>query len=223
MESNGHQENGHGGEGAPARRSALGGRVEHFTVAERTARGKATRAEVSRASHGDWEPAAHRPDPVELLEEQAQSRVPELVPIRYGRMLVSPFTFYRGAAYLMASDLAAGPRTSLHTQLCGDAHLSNFGGFAAPDRKMVFSLNDFDETLPGPFEWDVKRLVASFAVAGRDRGFDEKQREAINLEVGRAYREGIARFSAMGNLPLWYSRIDIDDLMARSVVRRRRT
>ena len=140
--------------------------------------------------------------------------MPELVPIRYGRMLVSPFTFYRGAAYLMASDLASGPRTSLHTQLCGDAHLSNFGGYAAPDRKVVFSLNDFDETLPGPFEWDVKRLVASFAVAGRDRGFDAKQREAVNLEVGRAYREGIARFSSMSNLALWYTRIDVDDLMA---------
>ncbi len=207
------QEDGNGGAEAPTKRTAVGGRVEHFTVAERTARGKATRAEVSRRSHGDWEPAAHRPDPVELLEEQAQSRVPELVPIRYGRMLVSPFTFYRGAAYLMASDLASGPRTSLYTQLCGDAHLSNFGGYAAPDRALVFSLNDFDETLLGPFEWDVKRLVASFAVAGRDRGFDEKQREAINQEVGRSYRESIRKFSVMGNLPLWYSRINIDDLM----------
>ena len=140
--------------------------------------------------------------------------MPELVPIRYGRMLVSPFTFYRGAAYLMASDLASGPRTALHTQLCGDAHLSNFGGYAAPDRKVVFSLNDFDETLPGPFEWDVKRLVASFAVAGRDRGFDAKQREAINLEVGRSYRESIGKFSAMSNLALWYTRIDVDELMA---------
>src|SRR4249919_2851605 len=195
---------------APRRSSA---RVEHFTVAERAARGKAQRAEVSRASHGAWEPAAHRPDPVELLEEQAQTRVPELVPIRYGRMLVSPFTFYRGAAYLMASDLASGPRTGLHTQLCGDAHLSNFGGFAAPDRKLVFSLNDFDETLPGPFEWDVKRLVASFAVAGRDRGFDEKQRAEINREVGRSYRESIHTFAAMRNLDIWYSRIDIDDLL----------
>jgi len=213
METNDTEASGHGDEGAPAKRAAVGGRVEHFTVAERTARGKATRAEVSRASHGDWEPAAHRPDPVELLEEQAKSRVPELVPIRYGRMLVSPFTFYRGAAYLMASDLAAGPRTSLHTQLCGDAHLSNFGGYAAPDRKIVFSLNDFDETLPGPFEWDVKRLVASFAVAGRDRGFDEKQREVINREVGRSYRESIRTFSAMGNLPLWYTRIDVDEMM----------
>src|SRR6187397_586586 len=190
-------------------------KVEHFTVAERTARGKAARAEVSRASHGEWEPASHRPDPVELLEDQAQTRVPELVPIRYGRMLVSPFTFYRGAAYLMASDLASGPRTGLHTQLCGDAHLSNFGGFAAPDRKLVFSLNDFDETLPGPFEWDVKRLAASFAVAGRDRGFDEKERAQINQEVGRSYRENIREFAAMRNLDIWYSRIDIDDLLTR--------
>ena len=207
------QENSPGDDSAPPKRTTLQ-RVEHFTPAERAARGKATRAEVSRASHGGWEPALHRPDPVELLEEQAQTRVPELVPIRYGRMLVSPFTFYRGAAYLMASDLASGPRTGLHTQLCGDAHLSNFGGFAAPDRKIVFSLNDFDETLPGPFEWDVKRLAASFAVAGRDRGFDEKQRDAINQTVGRSYRENIRAFAAMGNLEMWYSRIDVDEILA---------
>ena len=207
-------ESGHGGTGSSAGHQAAPRVVEHFSVAERAARGKAARAEVTRASHGDWEPALHRPDPVELLEEQAQTRVPELVPIRYGRMLVSPFTFYRGAAYLMASDLASGPRTGLHTQLCGDAHLSNFGGFAAPDRQIVFSINDFDETLPGPFEWDVKRLVASFAVAGRDRGFDEKQREAINLMVGRAYREGIRQYSAMRNLDIWYSRLAVDELLA---------
>jgi uncharacterized protein (DUF2252 family) len=191
------------------------GKVEHFSVAERTARGKQERADVPRASHGNWEPALHRPDPVELLEEQAQTRVPELVPIRYGRMLVSPFTFYRGAAYLMASDLSMGTRTGLYTQLCGDAHLSNFGGFAAPDRELVFSLNDFDETLPGPFEWDVKRLVASFAVAGRDRGFDDKQRAEINLEVGRSYRESIRRFAEMLTLDIWYSRIDVEKLQAR--------
>ena len=166
---------GHGGLETSPRQGTVR-RVEHFTPAERGARGKAARAEVPRASHGTWEPPPHRPDPVELLMEQAKSRVPELVPIRHGRMLVSPFTFYRGAAYLMASDLAVGPRTGLHTQLCGDAHLSNFGAFAAPDRRLVFSLNDFDETLPGPFEWDLKRLVASFAVAGRDRGFDDKTR-----------------------------------------------
>lgn len=186
--------------------------VAHLTVAERTARGKAARADVPRASHAEWEPPPHRPDPVELLEEQAWTRVGELVPIRYGRMLVSPFAFFRGGAYLMASDLAGGRRTGLHTQLCGDAHLSNFGGFAAPDRRMVFSINDFDETLPGPFEWDVKRLAASFAVAGRDRGFDDRQRAAIDLEVGRAYRENVRTFAAMRNLDLWYVRLDVDSL-----------
>ena len=148
-----------------------------------------------RSGHGEWEPASDRRDPVELLEEQAASRVPELVPIRYGRMLVSPFTFFRGAAYPMAADLAGAPRTGLEVQLCGDAHLSNFGAFAAPDRRLVFSINDFDETLPGPFEWDVKRLVASFAVAGRDRGFDAKQRRSINRAVTRSYREAIRSFA----------------------------
>ena len=157
--------------------------VVHLTAAERAEKGKAARDAAPRAEHGEWEPAADRRDPVELLEEQAASRVPELVPIRYGRMLVSPFTFFRGAAYPMAADLADAPRTGLDVQLCGDAHLSNFGAFGAPDRRLVFSINDFDETLPGPFEWDVKRLVASFAVAGRDRGFDAKQRRSINRDV----------------------------------------
>ena len=147
-----------------------------------------------------------------MLEEQAASRVKELVPIRYGRMLVSPFTFFRGAAYPMAADLAGAPRTGLEVQLCGDAHLSNFGAFGAPDRRLVFSINDFDETLPGPFEWDVKRLVASFAVAGRDRGFDVKQRQSINRAVTRAYREAIHRFAAMSNLDVWYARIDVDEI-----------
>ena len=140
--------------------------------------------------------------------------MPELVPIRYGRMLVSPFTFFRGAAYPMAADLAGAPRTGLDVQLCGDAHLSNFGAFAAPDRRLVFSINDFDETLPGPFEWDVKRLVASFAVAGRDRGFDAKQRRSINRTVTRSYREAIRGFAEMSNLDLWYSRIDVDEIAA---------
>src|SRR6185436_5521410 len=142
----------------------------------------------------------------------AASRVPELVPIRYGRMLVSPFTFYRGAAYLMASDLASAPRTDLSVQLCGDAHLSNFGVFAAPDRQLVFSVNDFDETLPGPFEWDVKRLVASFAVAGRDRGFDTKQRKSINLAVARSYREAMLDMAQMKKLDVWYSRLNVDEI-----------
>jgi uncharacterized protein (DUF2252 family) len=191
------------------------GRVPHPTPAERAATGRAARREVRRSALGEWEPAADRRDPVELLEEQSATRVPELVPIRYGRMLVSPFTFYRGAAYLMAADLAPCPRTSLQAQLCGDAHLSNFGVFAGPDRRMVFSLNDFDETLPGPFEWDVKRLAASFAVAGRDRGFDDSQREAANLAVGRSYRESMAGFAQMRTLDLWYSRLDVEEVLQR--------
>jgi uncharacterized protein (DUF2252 family) len=187
-------------------------RVDHFSVSERAARGKAARADVPRSSHATWEPAPLRRSPLELLEEQAKTRVPELVPIRYGRMLVSPFTFFRGAAYPMAADLAGAPRTGLDVQLCGDAHLSNFGAFGAPDRRLIFSINDFDETLPGPFEWDVKRLVASFAVAGRDRGFDAKQRRSINRGVSKAYREAIREFAAMPNLDLWYSRIDVDEI-----------
>ena len=188
--------------------------IPHPTTEERSARGKAARAVAPRSGQGEWEPASDRRDPVELLEEQAASRVQELVPIRYGRMLVSPFTFFRGAAYPMAADLAGAPRTGLDVQLCGDAHLSNFGAFAGPDRRLVFSINDFDETLPGPFEWDVKRLVASFAVAGRDRGFDAKQRRSINRAVTRSYREAIRGFAAMSNLELWYSRIDVDEIAA---------
>ncbi len=190
------------------------GRDAHLTLVERAAAGRAARELVPRAVHGEWQPAPDRADPVGLLEEQGASRVPELVPIRYGRMLVSPFTFYRGAAYLMAADLAEAPRTGLTVQLCGDAHLSNFGIFAAPDRRLVFSLNDFDETLPGPFEWDVKRLVASFAVAGRDRGFDETQREATNLAVGASYREAMHDWAGMRKLDVWYARLDVDELEA---------
>jgi uncharacterized protein (DUF2252 family) len=190
------------------------GKVPHFSLAERTARGKAARAEVPRTVHGEWSAPPARRDPVELLEEQAASRVPELVPIRYGRMLVSPFTFYRGAAYLMAADLARSPRTGLNVQLCGDAHLSNFGGFAAPDRRLVFDVNDFDETLPGPFEWDLKRLVASFAVAGRDLGFPRKERRGVNLAVTRAYREAIRDLASMKTFDLWYSRVDAEALIS---------
>jgi uncharacterized protein (DUF2252 family) len=150
-----------------------------------------------------------------VLEEQARTRVQELVPIRHGRMLVSPFTFYRGAAALMAGDLATVPRTALDAQLCGDAHLSNFGAFSAPDRRLIFGLNDFDETLPGPFEWDVKRLVASFAVAGRDRRFDARQRKAINLAAARSYREAMREFAEMRALDLWYARLDIEEVAER--------
>jgi uncharacterized protein (DUF2252 family) len=186
--------------------------VPHLTPAESAARGKAERAEVGRAVHREWKSPPDRRDPVDLLEEQAATRVPELVPIRYGRMLVSPFAFFRGAAYVMASDLAGLPRTGMHVQLCGDAHLSNFGAYAAPDRRLVFSVNDFDETLPGPFEWDLKRLVASFAVAGRDRGFTAKQRQAINRAVTRAYRTAMKRFAGMDTLDEWYARIDVDQI-----------
>src|SRR5207244_543718 len=143
------------------------------------AQARAARSIATRSSHAGWKAPADRRDPVDVLQEQAADRVPELVPIRYGRMLVSPFTFYRGAAAVMAADLAHTPSSGLRVQLCGDAHLSNFGGFASPDRDLVLDINDFDETLPGPFEWDVKRLAASFAVAGRDRGFDAEQRRDV--------------------------------------------
>jgi uncharacterized protein (DUF2252 family) len=148
------------------------------------------------------------------INQPRDQGVPELVPIRYGRMLVSPFTFYRGAAYLMAADVARSPRTGLNVQLCGDAHLSNFGAFAAPDRRLVFDVNDFDETLPGPFEWDLKRLVASFAVGGRDFGFPVKERRGVNLTVTRAYREAMRALASMKTLDLWYSRVDSEALIA---------
>jgi uncharacterized protein (DUF2252 family) len=189
--------------------------VPHFTPAERVARGKAERAEVPRSSHADWDPPSNRRDPVDLLEEQAKSRVQELVPIRYGRMLTSAFAFFRGGAYVMAADLAVMPRTGLHAQLCGDAHLSNFGSFAAPDRTIVFSVNDFDETMPGPFEWDVKRMAASFEVAGRERGFDDVTRRTTVLATVRSYREAMAEFAAMRDIDIWYTRLDMTDVMKR--------
>jgi uncharacterized protein (DUF2252 family) len=189
--------------------------VAHLTPAERAARGKAARAEVPRRSHGEWAPSPARPDPIALLQDQARTRVPELVPIRYGRMLTSPFAFYRGAAYIMAADLASAPRSGLHTQLCGDAHLSNFGGFAAPDRRLVFSINDFDETLPGPFEWDVKRLAASFAVAGRALGFDEAARRAAVIAGARSYRTATQEFATRGVMDTWYARLEIDTIIER--------
>jgi hypothetical protein len=156
-----------------------------LTTAERIERGKAARVGAPRSSHGEWKPAPDRPDPVALLEEQSADRVEKLVPVRHGRMLVSPFTYYRGAALPMAADLATTPTTHLTAQLCGDAHLSNFGMFGSPERHLYFDVNDFDETLPGPFEWDVKRLGASLEVAGRDRDFSARQRrEAIAPTLG---------------------------------------
>ncbi len=188
--------------------------VQHPTRAERVARGKAARREVPRSSHGVFEPAPHRPDPVELLERQAATRVPELVPIRYGRMLVSPFTFYRGAALIMASDLAATPRSGLKVQCCGDAHLSNFGVFASPERALVFDINDFDETLPGPWEWDVKRLAASILIAAQYNGFAAKDQERVVLDTVAEYRTAMAGFAAMKNLDVWYARLDIESALA---------
>jgi uncharacterized protein (DUF2252 family) len=177
---------------------------------DRVARGLATRAEVPLESHAVLAPTELRSDPVELLERQAASRVPELVPIRYGRMLVSPFTFYRGAALVMAADLAGTPTTGLRVQLCGDAHLSNFGIFASAERRLVFDVNDFDETLPGPFEWDVKRLAASLEVAGRDNGFKRKERRSVVLAATRSYRESVRKFADRTNLDVWYAHLDVD-------------
>jgi uncharacterized protein (DUF2252 family) len=183
------------------------------SVAERAERGKQARAKTPRTLHAAWDPPAGRPDPVAILEEQAKSRVPELVPIRYGRMLTSPFAFYRGSAAVMASDLATTPTSGLRAQLCGDAHLSNFGAFAAPDRRLVFDLNDFDETLPGPWEWDVKRLAASFAIGGRERGFGAKQRRSIVSGAVASYRQAMREFASMRNIDVWYARIDLESAL----------
>jgi uncharacterized protein (DUF2252 family) len=190
-------------------------REDDRTPADRAAAGKSARAAAPRASHGEWEPATDRTDPVEVLEQQATSRVGQLLPLRYGRMLVSPFTFYRGAAAVMAADLAGTPTSGLTAQLCGDAHLSNFGAFASPDRELVFDVNDFDETLPGPWEWDVKRLAASFSVAGRDRGFPARERRRIVAAMAAEYRAAMQRLAALGNLEVWYTKIDVSTVAER--------
>jgi uncharacterized protein (DUF2252 family) len=183
------------------------------TPADRAASGKAARAGSPRRGHADWEPATDRPDPIDLLEGQARTRVPELVPIRYGRMLVSPFAFFRGAALPMASDLSSTTDSGITVQLCGDAHLSNFGVFGSPERHLVFDINDFDETLPGPWEWDVKRLAASFAVAGRERDLSKRQRSASVADVVREYRTAMRAFAAMRNLDVWYAHVDTEVLL----------
>jgi len=194
------------GGGGPKRGAA----ASQLSVAERIARGKAARKEMPRAAHAAFESRSARADPVELLERQAKTRVAELVPIRYGRMLVSPFTFYRGAAMIMAHDLEPTPRSGLTVQCCGDAHLSNFGAFASPERRLVFDLNDFDETLPGPWEWDVKRLAASMLIAARDNGFRAKAQERIVLDTVGAYRTAMASFAGMANLDVWYAHLDLE-------------
>jgi uncharacterized protein (DUF2252 family) len=185
----------------------------HLTVAERAAHGKAARAEVPRSSHALYEPPARRADPIKLLERQAKTRVPELVPIRYGRMLVSPFTFYRGAALIMASDLATTPRSGLHVQCCGDAHLSNFGVFGSPERQLVFDLNDFDETLPGPWEWDVKRLAVSMLIAAQNNDFAGKDQDQVVLDTVAAYRGAMTDFAAMKNLDVWYAHLEMENAL----------
>ena len=161
-----------------------------------------------------FDPPADRADPIALLEEQARSRVPELVPVRWGRMVVSPFTFYRGAALPMASDLAATPVSGLAVQACGDAHLSNFGVFGSAERRLVFDVNDFDETLPGPWEWDVKRLAASLEVAARGNGFSGKQRRGVVMAAVGSYRQAMRTFAGMTNLDVWYAHADMDELRA---------
>ena len=191
------------------------GQIPRLTREERVTRGRKARAEVPRSSHAEFEPVADRPDPVKLLEGEDASRVVELLPIRYGRMAVSAFTFFRGAALLMANDLAATPRTGLTVQICGDAHLSNFGLFASPERRLVFDINDFDETLPGPWEWDIKRLATSLEVAGRDNGYSTKQRRSIVLAAVAAYRQAMAGFAEKTALEVWYAHADEAAIHAR--------
>src|SRR3974390_1753097 len=184
-----------------------------LTVKQRIAWGQPARRPVPRSAHRTWVPSPTRPDPVALLEEQATSRVADLVPIRYGRMLVSPFTFYRGAALIMAADLATTPDTGITVQLCGDAHLSNFGVFGSPERRMLFDINDFDETLPGPWEWDVKRMAASFEIMGRHRGFRAAERRKAVVAGVAEYRERMREAAGLGTLAAWYDQLDATVLM----------
>jgi len=189
-----------------------GGETRNLTPQERVARGKAARSDAPRSSHAEFRPPPKRPDPVEIIEKQSATRVPELVPIRYSRMSEAPFRFYRGAAAIMASDLAETPRSGIRVQCCGDAHMLNFRLLASPERRLMFDINDFDETLPGPWEWDVKRLSASFAIAGRANGFSSKERASVVREAVRSYRERMHSFAGMGNLDVWYTRFDADEL-----------
>jgi uncharacterized protein (DUF2252 family) len=182
---------------------------------EQVRRGRRARSTTPRAAHAVWEPAIGRADPVTILIEQAANRVPELVPLRNGRMLASPFAFYRGSAAIMAADLAHTPTTGITVQLCGDAHLSNVGGYASPDRTLVFDLNDFDETLPGPWEWDVKRMMASLAIAGRDCGYSDRERARVVRAGAAAYREAMRHFAEVSDLEVWYSRMTVEDIRAR--------
>ncbi len=189
-----------------------GDETRHLTPHARVDRGRAARSDTPRSSHAEFIPSPKRPDPVEIIEKQSATRVPELVPIRYGRMSEAPFRFYRGAAAIMASDLAETPRTGFRVQCCGDAHMLNFRLLASPERHLMFDINDFDETLPGPWEWDVKRLSASFVIAGRANGFTSKERASVVRATVRSYRERMRAFAGMGNLEVWYTRLDMDEL-----------
>src|SRR5690242_20569698 len=189
-------------------------KIAHPSVEDRKAKGLEARNRAELSIHAKWKAAADRADPVGLLEEQDATREPDLVPVRHGRMMASPFTFYRGAAKIMAADLAETPVAGLGAQLCGDAHLSNFGAFASPERVLLFDLNDFDETLPGPFEYDVKRMAASFEIAGRNNGFSKADTRAAVLESVRSYREAMAGFAQMGTMDIWYAHLDEDELRA---------
>ena len=197
------------------------GTIRHLSLEERRARGMEARVQAEPSSHANWTPAAQR-DPVALLEEQNATREPDLVPVRHGRMMVSPFTFYRGAAKIMAADLKDTPTAGLNVQLCGDAHLSNFGAFASPERTLVFDLNDFDETLPGPFEYDVKRMAASFTIAARNNGFSQADARDATLASVRGLSRGDGRSSReMRTMDIWYAHLSEQDLMAPVKTRRR--
>src|SRR5215467_2810243 len=189
-------------------------KIAHPSIDERKAKGLEAGERAPLSSHTKWKPAPDRPDPVELLVAQETTREPDLIPVRHGRMMASPFTFYRGAATIMAADLAPTPVAGLDAQLCGDAHLSNFGAFASPERVLLFDVNDFDETLPGPFEYDVKRMAASFTIAARNNGFSKADVRAATLASVRAYREAMAGFAQMGTMDIWYAHLDEDELRA---------
>ena len=186
------------------------------TTEELYALGKSLRDKCSRADHAGWKAPDNRRDPLELMEESNKGRMPRLIPIRHGRMLKSPFTFYRGAAMNMAADLAVTPTSGIRVQACGDCHLMNFGAYATPERRVIFDINDLDETLPAPWEWDVKRLAASFVLACRDNGFSEDDGRDAVLDCVRSYREHMAEYSEMNVLDIWYASIDVEKLMERS-------
>jgi uncharacterized protein (DUF2252 family) len=188
-----------------------------FSLTELRAMGKSRREACPREAHAAWQPTANRPDPVRLLVESSKGRMPELIPMRYGRMLQSPFTFFRGAALNMAADLGATPVNGFRVQACGDCHLCNFGAFATPERRVIFDINDLDETLPAPWEWDIKRLAASFVLASRNNGHSEDDARDAVLNCVRSYREKMAEYSEMSVLDVWYAKIDVEKLIPKVV------